>query len=99
MRCPILIGREGPVSLIAGAVRRLRGDAGGAALVMVGEAGVGKTRLAEYLSDAAARAGIEAVHGGLCPRGSAVGCVLLPRCSWSWLGIVPLPRMPGWLRM
>ncbi len=62
VRCPILIGREGPVSLIAGAVRRLRVNVGGA-LVVVGEAGVGKTRLAEYLSDAAARAGIEAVHG------------------------------------
>ena len=69
MRCPILIGREGPVSLIAGAVRRLRGDAGGGALVVVGEAGVGKTRLAEYLSDAAARAGIEAVHGRALPEG------------------------------
>jgi len=69
VRCPILIGREGPVSLIAGAVRRLRGDAGGGALVVVGEAGVGKTRLAEYLSDAAARAGIEAVHGRALPEG------------------------------
>ena len=36
---------------------------------MVGEAGVGKTRLAEYLSDAAARAGIEAVHGRALPEG------------------------------
>ena len=54
---------------MAGAVRRLRGDSGGGALVVVGEAGVGKTRLAEYLSDAAARAAITAVHGRALPEG------------------------------
>jgi len=39
---------------------------------MVGEAGVGKTRLAEYLSDAAVKAGIRAVCGRALPeeRGS-----------------------------
>ena len=72
MRCPILIGRDEPVSLIDDAVGRLRADAGGGALVMVGEAGVGKTRLAEYLSDAAVKAGIRAVCGRALPeeRGS-----------------------------
>ena len=54
---------------MADAVRRLRGQAGGGALVVVGEAGVGKTRLAEYLSDAAARAGIGTVHGRALPEG------------------------------
>ena len=76
MRCPILIGREGPVSLMADAVRLLRGHAGGGALVVVGEAGVGKTRLAEYLSDAAARAGIGTIHGRALPEG--VGGPLRP---------------------
>jgi DNA-binding CsgD family transcriptional regulator len=57
------------VSLIAGAVGRLRGDCGGEALVVVGEAGVGKTRLAEYLDDAAAQAGIRVVHGRALPEG------------------------------
>ena len=69
MRCPILVGREGPVSLIAGAVRRLRHDSGAGALVVVGEAGVGKTRLAEYLDDTATRAGIRVVHGRALPDG------------------------------
>ena len=54
---------------MADAARRLRGQAGGGALVVVGEAGVGKTRLAEYLSDAAARAGIATVHGRALPEG------------------------------
>ncbi len=76
MRCPILIGRDGPVSLMAGAVRRLRGDDGGGALVVVGEAGVGKTRLAEYLSDAATRAGIRAVYGRALAEG--IGSSLRP---------------------
>jgi DNA-binding CsgD family transcriptional regulator len=61
---------------MADAVRRLRGQAGGGALVVVGEAGVGKTRLAEYLSDAAARAGIATVHGRALPEG--VGGPLRP---------------------
>ena len=57
------------MSLITGAVRRLRNDSGAGALVVVGEAGVGKTRLAEYLDDAAARAGIRVVHGRALPDG------------------------------
>ena len=57
------------MSLITGAVRRLRSDAGAGALVVVGEAGVGKTRLAGYLDDAAARAGIRVVHGRALPDG------------------------------
>ncbi|MGD0605108.1 MAG: AAA family ATPase [Streptosporangiaceae bacterium] len=69
MRCPILVGREGPASVLADAVCRLRGDRGGEALVVVGEAGVGKTRLAEYLDDAAAQAGIRVVHGRALPEG------------------------------
>ena len=68
VRCPILVGREGSVSLIADAIRRLRGG-NGAALVVVGEAGVGKTRLAEHLGDAAAAAGLDVVHGRALPEG------------------------------
>jgi len=61
---------------MADAVRRLRGQAGGGALVVVGEAGVGKTRLAEYLSDAAAKADVRVVHGRALPEG--VGGPLRP---------------------
>lgn len=56
------------MSLIASSVRRLRADARGGALVMVGEAGVGKTRLAEHLREAAGRAGIAAVTGRALPE-------------------------------
>ncbi len=56
------------MSLIADAVRRLR-SGNGWALIVVGEAGIGKTRLAEYLGDAAATAGVDIVHGRALPAG------------------------------
>ena len=88
------------MSLITGAVRRLRSDSGAGALVVVGEAGVGKTRLAEYLDDAAARAGIRVVHGRALPDG--LGGSLRP--VWQWPQLHPrgrstpqalLPVLPG----
>jgi len=63
VRCPIIVGREDTVSLMAGTVRQLRAHARGGTLVVVGEAGVGKTRLAEDMREQAARAGIAAVTG------------------------------------
>ena len=36
MRCPIIVGREGLLSLLASAVRRLRAEGRGGALVLVG---------------------------------------------------------------
>ena len=67
MRCPIIVGREEPVSVLADAVRRLRADARGGVLV-VGEAGVGKTRLAEHTQEIAVRAGITTVIGRALPE-------------------------------
>ena len=68
MRCPIIVGRDEPVSLMGVAVRRLRADARGGTLVVVGEAGVGKTRLAEHMQEQAARAGVVAVTGRALPE-------------------------------
>jgi DNA-binding CsgD family transcriptional regulator len=68
VRCPIIIGREELVSVIADALRRLCVDARGGGLVVVGEAGVGKTRLAEHVGEAAAQAGITAVTGRALPE-------------------------------
>ena len=69
MRCPILIGREEPAALIAGAVNRLAGSGRGGALVVTGEAGVGKSRLAGHMSAVAARAGVRVVTGRALPAG------------------------------
>ena len=68
MRCPIIVGREGLLSLLASSVRRLRAEGRGGALVLVGEAGVGKTRLAEHAREAAGKAGIVTVTGRALPE-------------------------------
>jgi DNA-binding CsgD family transcriptional regulator len=68
VRCPIIVGREGLLSLLASAVRRLRAERRGGALVLVGEAGVGKTRLAEHAREAAGKAGIVTVTGRALPE-------------------------------
>jgi hypothetical protein len=69
VRCPILIGREEPAALITGAVRRLSRQGRGGALVVTGEAGIGKSRLAEHMSAVAARAGVRVVTGRALPGG------------------------------
>jgi predicted ATPase len=76
VRCPILIGREEPAALLAGAVRRLAGSRRGAALVLAGEAGIGKSRLAEHMGACAGRAGIRVVTGRALPGG--IGGILAP---------------------
>src|SRR4051812_35488294 len=61
--CPVLIGRAAPLETVERALARAREGAGGA-LVVSGEAGVGKSRLLRALADRA-RAG-----GGLLLRGA-----------------------------
>ena len=73
MRCPILVGRQEPAALIAAAVRRLGAPARergrGSTLVIAGEAGIGKSRLAEHMSASAARAGVRVAAGRAVPAG------------------------------
>ena len=76
MRCPILVGRDEPVSAIAGAIGRLSAQGRGGALVLAGEAGIGKSRLAEHARTVAARAGVRAVTGRALPGG--IGGLLGP---------------------
>ena len=69
MRCPILIGRQEPIGLIAAAVRQLARSSRGSALVVTGEAGIGKSRLAEHMSTLAAGASVRVVTGRAMPAG------------------------------
>ncbi len=69
MRCPILIGRDEPAGLIAATVRRLSRPGLGSALVVTGEAGIGKSRLAGHMSAAAAQGGVLVVTGRAMPAG------------------------------
>jgi hypothetical protein len=69
VRCPILIGRQEPAALIVGAVRRLSGPGRGGALVVAGQAGIGKSRLAEHTRAVAAQFGVPVVTGRAMPAG------------------------------
>jgi AAA ATPase domain len=69
VRCPILIGRQEPAALISAAVRQLSGPGRGGALIVTGEAGIGKSRLAEHMSAVAAQAGVRVVTGRAMPAG------------------------------
>ena len=61
-RCPVLVGRGREASVLAQAVGGLAGGAG-TVTVLTGEAGIGKTRLAEYAAELARRAGAGVVAG------------------------------------
>ncbi len=84
VRCPILVGRQEPAALIAAAVRARRPGRGGgrgrgSALVIAGEAGIGKSRLAEHMSASAARAGIRVAAGRAVRPASAARSGRSPR--------------------
>ncbi|HUJ07184.1 MAG TPA: ATP-binding protein [Streptosporangiaceae bacterium] len=69
MRCPVLVGRSEPAALIDGAVRVLSARGDGGSLVLLGEAGIGKSRMAEQAGLAAQRAGLRVVTGRAAPGG------------------------------
>ena len=54
--CPRIIGRDSQIAAIRGVLERVRGGAGQVALI-VGEAGVGKSRMLREMTDAARDAG------------------------------------------
>jgi class 3 adenylate cyclase/DNA-binding CsgD family transcriptional regulator len=60
--CPILVGRHRELGVLRAALQRARAGAGGVA-VLVGEAGVGKSRLARELAEAAAEQGCTVLTG------------------------------------
>src|SRR5712691_7832536 len=67
VRCPVLVGRIPEVALLSDLVRRLtRGD--GSTMLLLGEAGIGKTRLVEFASAASERAGVRVVVGRGVPE-------------------------------
>jgi MoxR-like ATPase len=50
--CPILVGRDEEMELLAGALKAVRAGHGGAVFVL-GKAGIGKSRLAREVGDCA----------------------------------------------
>src|SRR5262252_8105132 len=67
-RSPLLIGRDDELRLIGRVLEAARGGRGGA-VFLVGESGVGKSRLAAAAAELAYREGMALMRG----RGSAVG--------------------------
>src|SRR3982074_2324124 len=67
LRCPVLVGRIQELSLLSDSIRRLtRGE--GSTTLLMGEAGIGKTRLVEFALAAAERAGARVVVGRAVPE-------------------------------
>jgi tetratricopeptide (TPR) repeat protein len=64
--CPVLIGREAQLAVLEDRLSAAR-QGEGQVVVLVGESGLGKTRLVKELQDSALRMGC-AVMSGACPR-------------------------------
>lgn len=60
--CPVVVGRDHELAVLDGAVEAARAGTGGV-VVVAGEAGIGKTRLATETSAAAARRGMRVLVG------------------------------------
>jgi DNA-binding CsgD family transcriptional regulator len=67
--CPVVVGRSAELSALAGLVTEASGRRGGLA-VLVGEAGVGKSRLAREVGALAADRGFLVLSGRAVPEGS-----------------------------
>lgn len=65
--CPILVGRDEYLDLADRRLAEARGGAG-RLLLLVGEAGIGKTRLLESIARRARAAGMVVAYGALAPR-------------------------------
>jgi ATP/maltotriose-dependent transcriptional regulator MalT len=70
VRAPSLVGRAAELAALGSALDRARQGRGGA-VFLVGEAGIGKSRLAEFAAEKAARSGMRIVRG----RASELGTV------------------------
>ncbi|WP_370684171.1 ATP-binding protein, partial [Streptomyces sp. LcepLS] len=73
---PVFVGRDAESGVLAAAPGEVSTPAadGPRALVLVGEAGVGKTRLVEEFGREARRAGALVAVGGCVELGGATGC-------------------------
>lgn len=77
VRCPVVVGRDREIALGVGAVAASR-VTGGAALAVVGEAGIGKTRLVAEWVRAARLRGLAVISG----RGSTEN-IAVPLAPWA----------------
>ncbi|WP_044473701.1 ATP-binding protein, partial [Streptomyces turgidiscabies] len=67
----VLVGREPERDVLTAAVRSA-GEGRGTSVFVLGEPGIGKSRLVEEAADAAARAGLRVLRGRAASAGRAV---------------------------
>ena len=70
--CPVLVGRAREVNELRAAVAAVAGERRGSTLFLIGEAGVGKSRLAREALDMARRRGFNVLWGRATPAASQV---------------------------
>lgn len=68
-RAPLIVGRDAELSAVTGAMARAREQRRGGAVFLVGEAGIGKSRLAVEAADRATASGMRVLRG----RSSVIG--------------------------
>lgn len=73
MRCPVMVGREQESALMAEAVAAAVAGCGGRSIFVVGEAGVGKSRLAEVAVECARGAGLAVLRGRAVASSAPIG--------------------------
>lgn len=72
MLCPMLVGRQPEVEQLQAAVAAVAGEGRGSTLFLIGEAGVGKSRLAREALDMARQRRFSVLWGRATPAGSQV---------------------------
>jgi DNA-binding CsgD family transcriptional regulator len=92
--CPILIGRAPEVAVLDEALAAARAGSGGV-LFVVGEAGIGKSRLAREARQRARREGMNVLVGRAVEGRSGAAFGPLAEAVQSWLRMHPLPRDPS----
>ncbi|ACU72635.1 transcriptional regulator, LuxR family [Catenulispora acidiphila DSM 44928] len=92
--CPVLIGRAEELRVLTSALSAVREGTGGS-VFLLGEPGIGKSRLAEECVDAARAAGLRILRGHCGPLGAATPFRPLVEAVSSQLRTGHVPRSPG----
>jgi class 3 adenylate cyclase/tetratricopeptide (TPR) repeat protein len=90
--CPILVGREGELRLLDDFMMDAAGRAG-SLILLAGEAGIGKTRLAEELQRRAAEAGIRVMWGSCSQAELALPYLPIVEAVGNFLGTIDLSAL------
>jgi DNA-binding CsgD family transcriptional regulator len=91
--CPILIGRDDEMRVLAEAMHGARAQ-NGSSIIILGEAGVGKSRLARETADLAQSRGLRVLWGRCVEGGDTTPYRPFAEALLSTLRASPLPELP-----